>query len=78
MVRAYSSGPKPAPLRSAYLYRAKVIVKLTVSGVAALAETLTLNTKLLLLPAATDAVDGKLTVTSVEVEVTVGVTVRAS
>ncbi len=71
--------PEPVePLTSSCRYRAKVIVTVTESGVAALAETLTLNTKLLVPPAATDAADGDVTVTSLDVTVTVGVTVRAS
>jgi hypothetical protein len=59
-------------------YRAKVIVTVTESGVVALAETLTLKVKALVVPAATDAADGNDTVTSVDVNTMLGVTVSAS
>ena len=47
-------------------------------GVAADAETIMLNVKTLVAPAGTDATDGTVTIKSVDEDVTVGVTVRAS
>ncbi len=51
---------------------------MTESGVLAEAETLMLNTKRLVVPAATDAADGGVIDRSVDGDVTVGVTVSAS
>jgi hypothetical protein len=59
-------------------YRAKVIVTVAESGVLAPADTLTLNVKTLVAPAATEAAEGEVTVTSKVEDVTVGVTVSAS
>ena len=59
-------------------YRAKDIISSTGSGVAAAAEMLMLNVKTLVAPAGTDATDGAVTNTSLDEDVTVGVTVRAS
>ena len=53
------------------------MVTVTMLGVAALAETLMLKAKMLVPPAATDAADGDVTMTSLDVDVRVGVTVRA-
>jgi hypothetical protein len=59
-------------------YLANVMVTVAEAGVAALADTLTLNVNALVAPAATDVADGKVTLTSKEEEVTVGDTVSAS
>ncbi len=59
-------------------YLANVMVTAADAGVGALADTLTLNVNALVAPAATEAAEGEVTVTSREEEVTVGVTVSAS
>ena len=59
-------------------YRAKVMISSTGLGVAADAETIMLNVKTLVAPAGTDATDGTVTITSVDEDATVGVTVSAS
>jgi len=59
-------------------YLAKVIVNVTVSGVAALAEIVAPNVNTLVVPAPTEAAEGDFNVTSFDEEVTVRVTVSAS
>jgi len=59
-------------------YLAKVIIKVTVSGVIALDAIVTPNVNTMVVPAPTEAAEGDVNVTSLDEEVTVGFTVSAS